>query len=263
MKKAKRLRRLRDWAASRLEHARERYRHWGVAWKQYAGDIREARADRKDARAKLKAINEKASGKSKKVTKKKLRELNAQRVEQQLRIEAANRRIRMARKKKARALYKRRYFRKRVRFWVVKHTRYRDAWKKAVADAREGKAPKYERWMCNGHPEPRGQANKEFIARAVVIHKLTITSTVRTYVPSGGSTTSYHLASVCGCAVDAAGPTYRMVACQKAEYGKREATELFGPDNGLWLKYGSPTSGSEGSALEQLHDSHVHRASKP
>jgi hypothetical protein len=42
--------------------------------------------------------------------------------------------------------------------------------------------------------------------------------------------------------------------------GSGQYYELFGPINSQWLKFGSVISGAEGSALEQLHDTHTHGA---
>lgn len=143
------------------------------------------------------------------------------------------------------------------RFWLKKKTIYRRKLKAAKAK----KHPVYESWMANGYDDNVVQGVKDFIARGVVRYGLTTTSMRRTYVPPGGSPTSFHLAYP-GKAGDMAGA--RMGEFQASEYergqGESGYLELFGPVNDKCLKYGQPLTLIEGDALETLHDTHVHGA---
>lgn len=155
---------------------------------------------------------------------------------------------------------KKRYWRKRVRFFVVKLTKIR----KLREARRAKKQPKFESWMANGADwQNSNQATRDFVARGVVLHHLTCTSMNRTFVPPGGSTTSYHLQGMAG---DIAGSWEAMNAAQRKEYdklkGQSSQLELFGPDNIRNLKNGASMSMGEGTALEQLHDSHLHGAQR-
>jgi hypothetical protein len=152
---------------------------------------------------------------------------------------------------------RKRYWRKRLRFTVVKLANARKLYRQ-----RQKKNPNFESWMANGCDwQNTNQATRRFVARMVVRHGLTTTSMNRTYVPAGGSTTSYHLVGKAG---DVAGSWEAMNEAQKDEYqrshGKAECLELFGPDNSANLKNGVTLGMAEGSALENLHDSHVHGA---
>lgn len=155
------------------------------------------------------------------------------------------------------AVTRKRYWRKRIRFTIVKLTKARKLYKQ-----RQKRNPNFEPWMANGCDwQNTNDATRRFVARMVVRHGLTTTSMNRTYVPPGGSTTSYHLSGKAG---DVAGSWEAMIEGQKDEYrrshGKGECLELFGPDNAANLKNGVTLGLAEGSALEQLHDSHVHGA---
>ena len=112
-------------------------------------------------------------------------------------------------------------------------------------------------WMLNGRSGSITPAAKRFIVRAVNAG-LYVTST------TGGrhSPTSHHYSKPLGRAVDVAGPWDRMVAFQRAESAKRagEYLELFGPDNAAQVKNGQRFGFSEGEALENMHDTHVHGA---
>lgn len=157
------------------------------------------------------------------------------------------------RAKHARTRRKRRYWKKRARFWLVK-IRHR----KELRVARRQAQPRFQPWMANGaNWQDSGQATRNYIARAVVHGKLTCTSMARNYIPPGGSTTSLHLRGKAG---DAAGTTSRMVAFQRSEYERNrgKSVELYGPDNYLCLRYGQQSPQPEGSPNENLHDSHVH-----
>jgi hypothetical protein len=145
----------------------------------------------------------------------------------------------------------------RLRWWLKRKTTLR----KKLKAAKQKAFPKYESWMANGYDDSVTPAVKAFVARGVVQYDLYVTSMRRTYVPPGGSTTSYHLAYP-GKAADLGGA--RMAEFQIAEWKKQQGNsnclELFGPDNNACLKYGVSMSMPEGSALESLHDTHVHGA---
>lgn len=109
----------------------------------------------------------------------------------------------------------------------------------------------------------RRVALRRAIRRAQRGH-LVVTST------SGGThaPTSYHFVEK---AVDLASWSRPdMVRFQRAEYMRSEDrrkrtgrplwTELFGPDNNLCISRGKPVTLAEHSALEDLHDTHVHLA---
>jgi hypothetical protein len=115
----------------------------------------------------------------------------------------------------------------------------------------------FQPWMLNGKPGNITLAAKKFVVRAVNAG-LYVTST------TGGkhTATSYHYAQPLGRAVDVAGPWDKMVAFQRAESARRagDYLELFGPDNAVQVKNGQRFAFSEGEALENLHDTHVHGA---
>lgn len=175
-------------------------------------------------------------------------------------IEDDNAQIQKLKRRAKRAVTKRRHFLKRARFFAVKVRHF-----KKLREQREKEQPTFEPWMANGADyKNASEGAKAFIARAVVLHGLTCTSMARTFVPPGGSTSSYHLVWNGGRAGDAAGSQDRMEACQRAEYergkGLTGQLEMFGPNNSLNLKFGDPLVQAEGSANEDLHDSHVHAA---
>lgn len=123
-------------------------------------------------------------------------------------------------------------------------------------------AVRFHRWMLNGHAGNVTPACKRFIVRATRAG-LVVTST------TGGAhaATSYHYS---GRAVDVGlpGPLIgtakgkrRMVRFQRAEARHPSRfLELFGPANSLCVKNGRRLSLAEGTALEDLHDTHVHGA---
>jgi len=145
----------------------------------------------------------------------------------------------------------------RLRWWVKKRTVLR----KKLEAAKQKARPEYESWMANGYDDNVTDGVKAFVARGVVKYDCYVTSMRRSYVPPGGSTTSWHLSNP-GKAADMGGA--RMSEFQRSEFernkGKSECLELFGPVNDRCLKYGVPMSLSEGDALETLHDTHVHGA---
>lgn len=148
----------------------------------------------------------------------------------------------------------------RQKWFIKRKTVLRKKLKKARQEAQNGQ-PRYEAWMANGYDDNVVPGVKEFIARGVVRFDLVCTSLHRTYVPPGGSTTSYHL-NTPGRAGDIAGS--RMSEFQTSEFNRGKGSagylELFGPINYQWLKYGGVTGGGEGTPLENLHDTHVHGA---
>ena len=152
---------------------------------------------------------------------------------------------------------RKRYWRKRLRFAIVKLTKARKLYRQ-----RQKRNPTFESWMANGSDwQNTNEATRRFVARMVVRHGLTTTSMNRTYVPPGGSTTSHHLV---GQAADVAGSWEAMIEGQEDEYrrdqGNASCLELFGPDNAANLKNGVTLGLADGSALENLHDTHVHGA---
>lgn len=176
------------------------------------------------------------------------------------RIEEDNLQIRKVKRRAKRAVAKNRHFLKRARFFAVRVRHLRELKKQ-----REKQQPEFKPWMANGADwKDASEGARAYVARAVVLHGLTCTSMARTYVPAGGSTTSYHLVWNGGRAGDAAGSMERMEACQRAEYkrglGLAGQLEMFGPINDHCLKLGSSLTLAEGDPLENLHDTHVHCA---
>lgn len=129
-----------------------------------------------------------------------------------------------------------------------------------------GHAPHFQPYMLNGHSDRITRAVENDIAVAVVVYDLACTSTSDGYPGDGRHTsTSLHYwqnnpdGSGLGRASDCAGA--RMVEYQhdRAKDPSRYL-ELFGPDNNGWVKNGATFNEPEGTALENLHDSHVHAA---
>ena len=114
--------------------------------------------------------------------------------------------------------------------------------------------------MLNGKAGNISKGAEAFIARAVKAG-LVVSSTTG----GGHATSSWHYArnnwDNIGHAVDVYGPWNKMVAFQRQE-AKHPSRykELFGPDNSANVKNGSRISMAEGTALENLHDTHVHGA---
>lgn len=125
------------------------------------------------------------------------------------------------------------------------------------------RAFKFSRSMLNGHPGNIGLALRRIIVRAHN-HNLIVTAT------SDGhhSPTSFHYTKPLARAVDlghrqpgTAKARADLVAFQKfliREFGEGAFLELFGPDNAFAVKNGRRITLDEGSALETLHDNHVH-----
>jgi len=122
---------------------------------------------------------------------------------------------------------------------------------------------RFRPWMLNGRPGNISFACKRFVVRAVNAG-LVVTST------TGGrhAKNSYHYPRRLGAwvgkgrAVDVSGPLDKVIAFQRREYvqRRRRYREMFGPDNRANAKNGAPFRMVEGSALENLHDGHVHGA---
>ena len=171
-----------------------------------------------------------------------------------------NAKIRDLQRRTKRAVKGKRFWRKRLTGLIRKVIHLRE-----LREQRRRGQPEFKPWMANGADwQNASPAARAFIARAVVLHGLTCTSMARTYVPAGGSVVSWHLVWNGGKAGDAAGSQEAMEDCQEAEHkrglGLTGQLEMFGPINGLNLKYGSDLDQAEGSANENLHDTHVHLA---
>lgn len=171
--------------------------------------------------------------------------------------------VRWARKKQQDAREHHRY--NRAKFWAKKKTVYRRKWRRAKKHLAETGEAVWEDWMANGHPLNFSRAAKAEAAIGVLQYGLTVTSTWRATVLPQSNPASFHGPNVNpGKAVDLAGPWDKMVEYQGGVFNRRKGDpkllELFGPANALWLKYGQPTTGAEGTFLEDLHDSHVHVA---
>lgn len=142
--------------------------------------------------------------------------------------------------------------------WGVAIRVYRRRYERA---RRRHGEPRWHRSMANGCDARVNDRVKAFVARGVVNFDCYATSLFRTFVPPGGSPTSYHLRHMAG---DMAGA--RMEEFQESEYrrgkGDRDplCLELFGPRNDRCLKNGVPAPQAEGSPNETLHDTHVHGA---
>lgn len=150
---------------------------------------------------------------------------------------------------------RRRY--KRIRWNVVKRTKYRQK----LREARRRLDPKWEPWMANGANAYVTDAVKQEMAIAVVTYDLAVTSLYRATVIPQSNPNSYHGPNTRpGRAGDVAGA--RMTEYQRNVFTRRRGNcaESFGPDNAANLKYGAPYYLPEGSFLENLHDSHVHVA---
>lgn len=113
--------------------------------------------------------------------------------------------------------------------------------------------------FLNGHADVNG-ATRRFIMRAVAAG-LEVTSTT----DGVHAATSYHYG---GRAADVGGRTRfgrlrmrKMRRFQRQEFQRRgRYLELFGPVNDHCVKNGTPLTLAEHSALEDLHDNHVHGA---
>jgi hypothetical protein len=115
---------------------------------------------------------------------------------------------------------------------------------------------RFKSWMLNGKPGNVSWRIKRVIVRGVN-HGLYTTSTTGGQHAAG----SYHYS---GRAVDMAGTREEMVRFQRGELQRhrrwRRHREIIGPDNEAILLRGSEADLQEGTALESMHDTHVHIA---
>ena len=147
--------------------------------------------------------------------------------------------------------------------WIERKVIYREQWEKAKKRQKDKgggfDAAEWEDWMGHGLDARVTPLVKKIIAWGILDYDLVATSLRRNFVPPGGSTTSFHLQGRAG---DIAGS--RVTEFQQAAYeefkGNAAVMELFGPTNHLGLKFGTPLALAEGTALETLHDTHVHVA---
>jgi hypothetical protein len=153
-----------------------------------------------------------------------------------------------------------------VKFWINKNTIYRKKHKAAVKNAEQQQQqqpsspsqPTFQPYMANGYNWVQCNTGiRNACARWVVLDGNYTTSLFRDFVPPGGSTTSYHLQGKAG---DCGPSRTTQVREYNRNLGNPNCLELFGPDNTLWIKYGADTGGAEGTALENLHDTHNHQA---
>lgn len=118
-----------------------------------------------------------------------------------------------------------------------------------------GRLPKEIDW--NGCAPVGGPNLQKALLWALANYDVYVTST------NGGThtPTSYHYRNQ---AVDiGADSTQAKIRCQHGLYihfGASFFAELFGPDNYPWVKNGVTYAEPEGTALENLHDTHVHMA---
>ena len=141
-------------------------------------------------------------------------------------------------------------------YWLSR-ARY---WGRRAKSLKRADASGFHTSMLNGKPGNISSGAKDFIVRAHKAGLLTSSTTT-----GGHATSSWHYArnnpDGKGHAVDVYGPWNKMVKFQRQE-AKHPSRykELFGPDNTANVKNGSRISLAEGSALENLHDTHVHGA---
>lgn len=120
----------------------------------------------------------------------------------------------------------------------------------------------FRKRMLRGHP---GDITRE--VRRVIVHGLEHGLIVTSTTDGGHAPTSFHFTKP-GRAVDLGNEVpgtpaarARMVAFQRFllnKFGPGAFLELFGPENSLAVKNGVQFTLPEGSALENLHDTHVH-----
>jgi hypothetical protein len=117
-----------------------------------------------------------------------------------------------------------------------------------------------------GEPDFNGQpANVTDLIKEVIVAANKAGLFVTSTTGGGHAATSHHFAKNnadgLGHAVDLAGTLDEMVGFQKKAVKQfPKALEIFGPANSPWIKNGQVISGAEGTALENLHDNHVHVA---
>jgi hypothetical protein len=119
----------------------------------------------------------------------------------------------------------------------------------------------FQTWMLNGCPGNISPGLKLAIVRAVA-HGLYITCTTN----GGHTSSSWHYPwnnpDNLGHAIDAAAEgTEKEISFQRDEAARGEdLLELIGPDNSANYSRGNRYTLAEGSSLETMHDTHVHRA---
>lgn len=141
-------------------------------------------------------------------------------------------------------------------YWLAR-ARY---WGRRAKSLKRADSTGYHPSQLNGRPGNISRATKSFIGRAHKAGLLVSSTTGGTHASS-----SFHYPrnnyDGKGHAVDVYGPWNKMVKFQRAEaQHPARYHELFGPDNGACVKNQRRISLAEGTALENLHDSHVHGA---
>jgi len=250
---------LRDWAKAKQERAER--------------ELSESRAARDAASDDLHRLSDDAADVSERLAdnKKKLEQAESQRDQGQVeelrkvrdglqkRVAELKRRIESNETQHKGAIVKAHDAKEAEKAWIERKIIYRKRWEAAKKRFAEAGHVEWEDWMASGHDARVTDFVKDAMAWGVIGFDLVVTSLRRDFVPPGGSTTSYHLSGQAG---DIAGE--KMSAYQSAVYkrydGKPACLELFGPQNAVCLKNGSPLTLVEGSALETLHDTHVHVA---
>lgn len=247
------------WSRARLQANRKGLKRARASYQDINKEIASARAvktaqqkKRKQARNRLRS--EDLSEEQRASAEKRKENLTVQ-------IEKSTRYIKELRKRRSRILDRKNDRLDKVNMWIRVKVVYRRRLKRAIEKAKKqgnNSQPKFEPYMANGYNwQDSNQAVRDACARWVVLDGNYTTSLARNYVPPGGSTTSFHLKGEAG----DCGPSSKT---QNREYergkGNPNYLELYGPINNLWLRNGQPTSGAEGSGIENLHDSHNHIA---
>lgn len=239
-----------------VKNTKRKIEEWRKRYELVSKNLKETRKNNANDKRELKELKKRVPGvrndivKAEKAgDKERSKTLNERLVVLVTRIETLEKRIK-ARKAVVRDRVKRkRHFKKRLRFFIVKHTKARKKYKAAKEDAKNGNKPKFESYMLNGCPNTLSDDEKEALAYVVVVHDQVCTATSN----GGHSTTSYHYYSPCR-AFDAAGVYYKMQEAQRglrAKYGNA-FRELFGPD-AWYLK-----NGVEYSGVFPAHHDHIH-----
>jgi hypothetical protein len=256
----------RNWSARKIRVTRRRFRAARDRFQHFNSAIKSHKEKRDRLQSQQKQLNRALDRATSEERRQEVRKRLDNVVKEK---DQVLREIKELRKDRNRTFDRKRHLADRATAWVRAHIVYRSRWRKAKKRHQEqqqqggggSSQPTFEPWMANGRNwQDANQWSRDFVARAVVIDGNYCTSMARTFVPPGGSTTSWHLVWNGGKAADV-GP---MAATQSREFnrgkGNAKYFELFGPNNYQWLKYGSVISGTEGSGLEQLHDTHTHGA---
>jgi hypothetical protein len=124
------------------------------------------------------------------------------------------------------------------------------------------KARVWNHRMLNGHPGNVTMSTRAYIRRGVAAGLVCTSTSDGSHAPN-----SYHYSGraadmgLPGSLVGTKKGRDRMVRFQVAEArGPHHHAELFGPSNAWTVRNGRIISLAEGTALENLHDSHVHGA---